>query len=287
MQHGLHGVAGARQDGGHVGQVVFVRGVVGLDLVDVLPEEIGAEAVDAHVGLANGELFRSAGLLLHHVENVAARIADHAAVAGGVVHHGAHQDAGGGAFGLLRDQAAQRGGAQQRTIAVEHHQVAIQVRHGIAADHDGVAGALLFGLLDEADAGGGHGLAHLIGLVPDHGEDSLRRGEFERGIDDVLEQSLSAGLVQHFGLAALHAGAESGGEDDDGYGLVHQLLLCVLAAASFLGQFHHHGGGRVGIVADLVGMAGEVAGHDFEAHLHEGVDIVFHGQGGSLGVASS
>ena len=112
--HGLHGVAGARQDGRHVGQVVFARGVVGLDLIDVLPEEIGAETVDAHVGLADGELFRGAGLLLHHVENVAVRIADHAAVAGGVVHQGAHQDAGGGAFGLLRDQAAQRVGAQQR-----------------------------------------------------------------------------------------------------------------------------------------------------------------------------
>jgi hypothetical protein len=27
--------------------------------------------------------------------------------------------------------------------------------------------------------------------------------------------------VQHLGLPALHAGAESGGENHDGYGLVH------------------------------------------------------------------
>src|ERR1019366_8424039 len=85
----------------------------------------------------------------------------------------------------------------------------------------GVAGALLFGLVDEADAGAGHRLADLAGLVPDHGENALRRGESERGIEDVLEKSLSAGLMQHLGLTALHAGAESGGEDHDGYGLVH------------------------------------------------------------------
>ena len=102
------------------------------------------------------------------------------------------------------------------------------MRHGIAADHDRVARALLFRLLDEADAGAGHGLAHLFGLVPHHGEDALRRREFERGIDDVLEQSLSSGLVQHLGLTALHAGAESGGEDHDGYGLVHYYYYAFL-----------------------------------------------------------
>ena len=108
--HGLHGVSCTRQDGRHVGEVIFARGVVGLDLIDVFPEEIRAETVDAHIGLADGELFRSAGLLLHHIENLSVRIADHAAVARGVVHHGAHQDAGGRAFGLLRDQPAQRFG---------------------------------------------------------------------------------------------------------------------------------------------------------------------------------
>src|ERR1019366_7382913 len=146
---------------------------------------------------------------------------DHAAVARGVFHMRAHEDAGGTAFGLLRDQAAQRGGAQQGRIAVEHHQVAIQVRQGIAADHERVARALLFGLLDEADAGAGHGLAHLFGLVSDHGEDALRRRKIEGRVDDVLEKGLSAGAVQHLGLTALHAGAESGGQDHDGYGLFH------------------------------------------------------------------
>ena len=76
----------------------------------------------------------------------------------------------------------------------------------------------------------GRGLAHLFGLVAHHREDALGRGERERGIDHVLEQSLSSGLVQHLGLAALHAGAESGSEDHDGYGLVHYYYYALLAA---------------------------------------------------------
>ena len=161
--HGLHAVAGARQDRGHVGQVIFARRVIGLDLIDVLPEEVGAETVDAHIGLADGELFRSAGLLLHHIEDVAVRIADHAAVARGVVHQGAHQHAGGAACGLLRRSGGAACSARSSgRIAVQDHQVAIQVRHGIAADHHRVARALLFGLLDKADAGAGRRIAALV-----------------------------------------------------------------------------------------------------------------------------
>src|ERR1017187_5390489 len=63
------------------------------------------------------------------------------------------------------------------------------------------------------------------------------------------------------------------------------ILLCVLAAAAFLGQGDHYGGSGGGVVADLVGVAGEVAGHDLQPHLHEGVDIVLHGEGGLPGVA--
>ncbi len=219
--HGFDGVAGAMQDGRHIGEVIFARGIVGLDLADVLPEEAGAKAVDAHVGFLDGELFGRAGLLLHHVEHVAAAIAEHAAVAVGIFHHGAEQDAGGGAFSCLRDQAAQGVGAEQRAIAVEHHQVAIQAGERLASDQDGVASALLLGLLDKADSRRGRGLAHFFRLVADDDEDALRGREFERGIDDVLQQGLAAGLVQHFGVAALHACTESGGEDDNGERLGH------------------------------------------------------------------
>src|SRR5262245_27636643 len=104
------------------------------------------------------------------------------------------------------------------------------MRYRITTDHHRVARALLCGLFNKTDARAGRGLAHLFGLVPDDREDAFRRSQRERGIDDVLEECFSSGLVEHFGLTALHAGAESGCEDHDGYGLLHLLPLCVLAA---------------------------------------------------------
>jgi len=43
------------------------------------------------------------------------------------------------------------------------------MRHGVAADPDRVAGALLLLLLDEADAGCGNRMAHLLRLMTHHG----------------------------------------------------------------------------------------------------------------------
>ena len=80
-------MTGADQDLDHVGEVVFARGIVGLNLVDVLPENVRAEAVDAHVAFADGELLGRAGLLLHDRLHASARVANHAAVAGRVVQH--------------------------------------------------------------------------------------------------------------------------------------------------------------------------------------------------------
>jgi hypothetical protein len=84
-----------------------------------------------------------------------------------------------------------------------------------------VARPLLFGLLYEADAGAGHRLPYLFGLVAHHGKNSLGRSEFQSRIDDMLEERLSSGFMQYLGLAALHARAESGSEDHNRYGLVH------------------------------------------------------------------
>ena len=184
-------------------------------------KQIGAEAVDAHVGLADGELLRVARLLLHHAEHVPVGIADHAAVAERILHVGAHQHTGGVAFGLLVDQPPQCGDAQQRRIAVEHHQIAIEMGHGFAADHHGMAGAFLLCLLDEADARRGHRLPDFFGLMAHDDEDAVRRGQLQSGIHDVLQQGFSAGLVEYLRMAALHAGAESGSENHDGNGLVH------------------------------------------------------------------
>ncbi len=93
MRIGVHRVAGAAEDLHHVGQVIFVRGIVGPHLLDVPPERSAPIAVDPHVGLADGQLFGRAGLLLHDSRHAAVRVAHHAAVAGGVVHDGGQQRA--------------------------------------------------------------------------------------------------------------------------------------------------------------------------------------------------
>src|SRR5207244_4791991 len=102
------------------------------------------------------------------------------------------------------------------------------MRHRIAAHQHRVARPLLFGLLDETDAGAGDRLSDLFGLVAHHRKDSLGRGEFECRIDDVLEKCLSPGFMQYLSLAALHARAESGGEDHNGYGRVHYYYYAFL-----------------------------------------------------------
>ena len=79
-----------------------------------------------------------------------------------------------------------------------------------------MAGAFLLRLLDESDPGRPghprHRLSHIIGLVPHHHEDALRRRQLQGGLHHVLDQRFAARAVQHLGLARFHARAEPGGE---------------------------------------------------------------------------
>jgi hypothetical protein len=53
-------------------------------------------------------------------------------------------------------------------------------------------------------------------------------------------------------------------------------LHAVFAPAAFLCQFHHQGGGGGRVVLDRVAVTGQVAGHHFDAHLEDGVEVVLH-----------
>ena len=110
--HGLHAMARASENLRHIGEVIFAGGIVRRQLARVLPEEIGAEAVDAHVGFADGKLLGRAGLLLDDGGDRATGVVNHAAVPGGIFHDGGEQDASGIARGLRMDQAAKRFRAQ-------------------------------------------------------------------------------------------------------------------------------------------------------------------------------
>src|SRR5690606_24698091 len=61
----------------------------------------------------------------------------------------------------------------------------------------------------------GDGGRDLLALVPHDGDD-VRRREFPRGREHVPEERHPRELVQHLRTRGLHAGALTGGEDDDG-----------------------------------------------------------------------
>ena len=181
------------------------------------PKRRRAIAVQPHVGLPDGELFRRAGALLHHAFDLAVAIAQDASVTGGIVHQGS-QDCACGSGGLLgRDQAFERLRTHQRAVAVKNHEPAVQARERVRRHHQRMAGAFLFGLLDEADAkadtGRLNGRAHLGGLMAHHHKNSLGRRQCARGAQYVLDQVSAAGAVQHLGFARLHAGAQPGCEN--------------------------------------------------------------------------
>src|SRR5258706_16276815 len=54
---------------------------------------------------------------------------------------------------------------------------------------------------------------------------------------------------------------------------------------TLLRQAHDYRSSRCRVVADFVDRTGEVAGHDFDSHFHEGIDIVLHRECGFAGVA--
>ncbi len=235
---GFHGMPGAVENRRHVGEVKLIGRIVGAQFADVLPEQVRAETIDPHVGLAERELLGCGGFLLDDFGDATARIAYDAAVAGGVGHLGSQQGSGGVRLGRTRVQHGRAGGTaglggdqllkgvrpQQRAIAIQHHQVTAQARELIPPHHDGMARAFLFLLLDESDSGSGDGAAYLIGLMPDYHEDSFRRREGEGGIDYMLNQALTAGAVQYLGLPRFHARAEAGGQNyysDGGLHLIH------------------------------------------------------------------
>jgi hypothetical protein len=103
----------------------------------------------------------------------------------------------------------------QRNIAGKHQHV-LKATQRLASLHHGVSGAALFALQHEADAGGFESGPHLLGFVPDDGEDVLWRHNLHCGRDNVSQQRLAGNLVQHLGMARLQARAFSGGENRDG-----------------------------------------------------------------------
>jgi hypothetical protein len=87
----------------------------------------------------------------------------------------------------------------QRNIAGKHQHV-LKAPQRLASLHHGVSRATLFALQDEADAGCFESCPHLLGFVPDDGEDVLWRHNLHCGRYNVSQQRLASNLVQHLGM---------------------------------------------------------------------------------------
>ncbi len=110
-----------RQDLRHVGQIIFAGFFVGLDLIQVLPQQLGAKAINPGVDSANLTLRRGRRFLFDDGRHRAALVEQHAPVSGRIGQLGRDQRRGSFALRLLVAQMSQRVTREQRCIAIQHH----------------------------------------------------------------------------------------------------------------------------------------------------------------------
>jgi hypothetical protein len=107
------------KEGGGVGEVVFALGVVGLELVEGVPEAGEVEDVAAWVNFADGGFFGGAVALFDDAEEAASGVAEDAAEAGWVVDECGAEEAGGVFVVLAFEQFGEGFGAKQGFVADE------------------------------------------------------------------------------------------------------------------------------------------------------------------------
>ena len=200
-----------------VGQVVLALGVVVADPRERRDEERGVERQDPRVDLVDLALLGRRVLLLHDRLDVTLMVANDAAVAERV-RHPAAQDAHRPLRRLvLGGERPQRLTLQQRGVAGRHDHGAGGRAGGLHRDAYGVPGAVLR-LLDGQHRGrhqAGDVRSHLLALVPDDRDDTARFDGLH-GPQHVADHGAPGDGVQHLHGLRLHAGAATGGEDDDG-----------------------------------------------------------------------
>ena len=175
----------------------------------------GAEGVDPGVDLRQRVLSGSESLLLDNGLDLggAGRWAQDATVAGRVIGRG-RQDGHRRLLGLMKAPKPRDSlGADQRRVAGEHQNVLV-AGDGLAGALDGVAGAALLCLFNEANARGGHRGLHPLRLVANDDENPARLHDAAGGGDDVRQQRLAADLVQHLGPLRLEPGSLARRHDD-------------------------------------------------------------------------
>ena len=151
---------------------------------------------------------------MHGACLAACRGSEDAAVAVRIGRTGGEDGHGGRVQGVEGMEGVDGFRLDERDVAGEDQDVCVGGDGGLGA-LDGVAGAELVLLEDEADAGFGDGGFNLLCLVADDDVDVFRADDFGRGGDDVAEQRTASDGVHDLGPLGLEARAFTRGQDDD------------------------------------------------------------------------
>ena len=218
---GPHDVPVGPEDLDDIGQVKLLLGVVGLQSGQRRAQCRGVERIDARVDLADGLLRRAGVGLFDDGDDLAVLRAQDAPVAGRIGQRRGEHGRNGGIGAVGGDQVGQRIGVEQRYIAVSDHDAAgefVGQRRQAAADR--VAGAELFVLHRDVDGsaevtaqllGGG---CHLVAVLADHHHEVLRR-YLGRRVHCMGQHAAACQGMQHLVGVGAHAGARTGGKDND------------------------------------------------------------------------
>ena len=216
-----HGAASVAADLEHVGEIELALGVIIADLGQRVEQGAGVEAVEAGVALVDRCLLGRGVLLLDDALDLPVGIADDAAVAGGVVQlHGEHHH-GGVVLVAHLCQAGDGLGLDERAVAGEHRQGAVEAGESVGAGEHRARRAVL------------HFLHHNLRVALDQRDDLLAGMADHRchlgdagsvgGIDHPAHERLAQNLVCHLGLFGLHTGARARSQNDSGS--FHAILL--------------------------------------------------------------
>ena len=212
-------VPGAGREAHHVGEIELALRVVRPELGEEPEEQLRPDGVQTWVDLGDGTLDVARVPLFDDAGDLAVGSADDSAIAGGPCEVERHQRQvrARGAVGI--EQGAERGGADERHVAVEDEDVAREAGEGRRGARDRVAGPALLRLEDDAEvphprsAQLGYRGAHSVRLVPDHQRDPLGL-ERHQGGEHVADEGAARELVQYLGAPGAHALAQAGGQDD-------------------------------------------------------------------------
>lgn len=209
-----NGQSVSRRQADNVSQVLLALGVAPPDAGQRGKQKGSLQAVDAAVHLAYGSLARGGVALFDDAGDMALIVPHDAAVTRRIIQVCRQHRERRSLLPVLVEQVAQGRCAQQRYVTAQHQDITIEVsQHGFRLG-DRVPGAQLRFLYHAARA---EALAYTpngIGLMTHHGNEALRRQGLN-GRQHVRDEGAAGQWVQNLGEGRPHAGAFTGGKDDD------------------------------------------------------------------------